>query len=111
MKMPYKSEKIKIEHTIYDKRIKIFDDEKDEIIKKYESGMSIRALSRIYKVDRNIIKCVINPDFKKEMYKNSAERAKKYRDEKRYSGKVRNEYMQKHRKYKNDLYKKGEIKL
>ena len=40
--MPYKSEKIKIEHTKHDKRIRLTENQKDEII-------SLRGLISIHK--------------------------------------------------------------
>ena len=51
--MPYKCEKIKIANTQYDRRIKLSDDDKEEIQDRYfNHGESMRSLSRVFKVDR-----------------------------------------------------------
>jgi len=106
--MPYKSETIKIANTKYDKRIKLSDDEIDEIKYKYfNNGQSMRSLSREYKVDRQVIKYNLFPEYKKQMYKRNKEYMKTYE----VSKDTRNEYMRTHRQYKQELYVKGEIKL
>jgi hypothetical protein len=104
--MPYKSEKIKIANTKHDKRIKLDEDDKEQIVKKYYQGQSMRSLSREYKVDRQVIKYTIFPNYKEEMYKRNKEYLKTYEVDKE----TRNEYARKHRKHKQDLYLKGEIK-
>ena len=105
--MPYKSEKIKIEGSKYDRRIKLSRLEKEEICKKYyEQGMSMRALSREYGVDRQVIKYTIFPEYKLEFYKANRER-KHYLNTTKDQ---RNKYARSHRKYKQELYKKGLIK-
>lgn len=106
--MPYKSETIKIANTKYDKRIKLSEDEIEEIKYKYFSqGQSMRSLSREYKVDRQVIKYNLFLEYKKEMYKRNKEYQKTYE----VSKETRNEYMRTHRKHKQDLYLKGKIKL
>ena len=101
--MPYKSEKIKIAHTKYDKRIKITDDDKEEIIKKRKQGQSIRSLAREYKVDRNVIKIITDPNFDKRFKEADKIRQAKYLKEKRYADR-HSDYMKTHRKYKQQLY-------
>lgn len=108
--MPYKSEQIKIANTKHDKRIKLDDDDKEKILKQYEKGQSIRSLSREFQVDRNVIKIIVDPEFAKSFKEANIKRQEKYRDEKRYKDK-RNKYMRTHRKHKQELYIKGEIKL
>jgi hypothetical protein len=62
-KMPFLSEKKLINHTRYDRRIKLTERQKNAILKQYGSGASIRKLSRTYKVDRKTIKAVLNPEW------------------------------------------------
>lgn len=102
--MPFKSEKIKIEGTKFDRRIKLDDDDKNEIIRRYENGESMRSLSRSFKVDRQVIKYTIFPEYKEQFYKANRERQKEYDKEKHTV------YIRKHRQYKNKLYKEGKIK-
>jgi hypothetical protein len=108
--MPYKSEKIKIAHTKYDRRLKLDDDDRAFIMQKYLKGESIRGLSRQFKVDRNVIKMIVDPEFKKRFKEADKKRQKKYRDEKRYKEK-HNQYMKTHRQYKQSLYLDKKIKL
>jgi len=104
--MPYKSEKIIIANTKNDKRIKLDEDDKIAIVEKYYKGQSMRSLSREYQVDRQVIKYTIFPHYKEAFYKANRERTKPKIDNKK-----RNAYMRKHRKHKQELYLKGEIKL
>ena len=103
--MPYKSEKIKIANTRHDKRIKLDEDDKNAIIEKYYKGQSMRSLSREYQVDRQVIKYTIFPHYKEAFYKANRERTKPEID-----NETRNAYMRTHRKHKQELYIKGEIK-
>lgn len=102
--MPYKSEHIKIANTQYDKRIKLTDDDKEEIISRFEHGESMRSLSRSFKVDRQTIKYTIFKDYKERFYKSNRERSKPEIEKEK-----RNEYMRKHRQHKQKLFKEGKI--
>lgn len=105
--MPYKSEKIKLPKQ-YDRRIKLTDQQRDEIKEKYVSGIqSQRALAREYKVSRRLISFIVNPD----KYEISKEQLKERRKDGRYKpdSKEWNDTMKKHRKYKQDLFLAGKI--
>jgi len=102
--MPYKSEKIRIANTQYDRRIKLDDDDKQSIIDKFYQGQSMRSLAREYQVDRQVIKYTIFPNYKESFYKANRERAKP-----EYDNETRNAYMRKHRHHKQELYKEGKI--
>lgn len=107
--MPYKSEKIKIEKTVNDRRIKLDIDDRNIIIRKYQQGASLRSLSREYQVDKGTIKAIISP----EWYAEKQEKAKgyqKYYREHVVTKKQRSKYIREHRKYKQNLFLKGEIK-
>ena len=104
--MPYKSEKIKIEGTKYDRRTKLTKEEKKEI---YENalGLSQRALASKYGVSRRTIQFILDPEKLKENLKRRKERggSKKYYNKEEWA-----ETMKDHRKHKQSLYKKGLIK-
>jgi len=103
--MPYKCEKIHIANTQFDKRIKLTDDDKQEIIDKFSKGQSMRSLSREFEVDRQVIKYTLFPQFKEEFYKANRERVKP-----EISKEIKNEYMKRHRHHKQQLYVDGLIK-
>ncbi len=104
--MPYKSEKIKIQFTKHDRRIKLDDVDRQQIIRKYNQGSSIRSLGREYSVDKKTIKFVIDPEY----YKETLAYTRSKKNHLNISKEKRNEYMRNHRHYKQKLYIKGEIK-
>lgn len=106
--MPYKSEKIKIENTKYDRRIKLTEEQKKDIKYLYESGQSQRALARTFNVSRTTIRTLVNVDYAKKRKAYTSQYLKKY--EKNMDKDTRNQYMRNHRHYKNDLYLNGKIK-
>lgn len=60
--MPYKSERIKLSRE-QDRRVKLSDEQKDEIRHKYELGIfSQRALAREYNVSRRLISFILFPE-------------------------------------------------
>lgn len=105
--MPFKSEKIKIEFTENDKRIKLTTEQKDMIRKEYATGLiSQRGLAKKYNVSRRTIFNVVNP----EKYLRQLEKYKEERHSKAYYNKNKHkEYIKQHRRYKQELYKNGEI--
>lgn len=107
--MPYKSEKIKIQQTEHDRRIKLTDAQKDEIKRKWRTGLATkRGLAREYKVSPRTIDFLLNPDKLEENKKRRAERGgtKIYYDKEKHR-----EYMKNTRHYKQELYKNNEIQL
>ena len=105
--MPYKCEKIKIANTQYDRRIKLSDDDKEEIQDRYfNRGESMRSLSRVFKVDRQVIKYTLFPDYKEQFYKANRERVKPEIENSKH-----NTYMRTHRAHKQSLYVSGKISL
>lgn len=103
--MPYKSEKIKIEKTSHDRRIKLTEDQKDKI--RSEVGKSQRKLAEEYGVSRRTIQFILSPEKLLENKKRRLERGgwKQYYNKDKY-----NQEMKEHRRYKQELYLKGEIK-
>ena len=104
--MPYKSEKIKLK-GLQDRRKRLTDEQRTEIEKLYRTGFySLNDLAKKFGVSKKTILLIVN--------KNSAERAKQYRKEHwkewQRTGEEWNEVVKEHRKYKQELYKNGELK-
>lgn len=107
--MPYISSKIPIKNTVHDRRIKLSELDKLEILKRYESGESLRSLSRHYDVDRfTIKKCIPAYD---ERIKERAEYSKAYSKAHRASGEEWNATMREHQQYKHKLLLDGKISI
>lgn len=102
--MPYKSEKINIAGTKHDRRIKLTDADRDEI--KELVGMPIRAIARLYGVDKRLIQFILYPE---RAEKNKLDRANRGGSAAYYNKDKQRMYMKNHRHYKQELYKKGEI--
>lgn len=106
--MPYKSEKIKIEFTEKDKRIKLTDEQREKIKTEYSTGIpSQRDLAKKYNVSRKTIYNILHPDKYKEQleeYKIN-EHSKQY-----YQKEKQREYIKKYRRKKQEMFLKGEIK-
>ena len=103
--MPYKSETIKLAPT-QDRRRKLTDEQKEEIKRIYKSGVcGTRPLAKQFGVSRSAIQIIVNP--------NIAERRKQYTKEHwRDHRPTKEEWaatMREHRRYKQELYVKGEL--
>lgn len=105
--MPYKSEKIKIEFTKHDRRLKLTEEERDEIVFKHENGQSQRSLAREYQVDRKTIYNTVYPKKYQQQLKNN--KKNKHWD-KYYNREYNTKKVREHRRYKHKLYSKGKIK-
>lgn len=103
--MPSKVDKISINNPKLDKRIKLTDTDKENIVKEYESGnISITSLGKKYGVSKRLIQFTLFPE-RKEM---ARQRFLENRKEGKYYDKEKhNEYMKKHREHKKDLLDKG----
>lgn len=105
--MPRKVDSMAINNPKLDKRVRLSDEDKKNVVKDYESGLySIRALERKYKVSRRLIQFTLFPE--------RAEHAKKLYKERRKDGRYydkdkHREGTQKHRDYKDELLKQGLI--
>ena len=105
--MPYKSEKIALPKK-YDRRVKLTDEQKEEIRVKYATGFySQRQLAREYKVSRRLIQFCIDDNKRVKC----AEQFKERRKDGRYkpTKEEHNQIMTEHRHYKEELHKKGLI--
>jgi transposase-like protein len=104
--MPYKSERIIIANTQYDKRIKLDEDDKQQIVSIHNQGQSMRSLAREYHVDRQVIRYTIYPEHYEALKAYSREYQRTYD----VGVDKRNEYKRVHRKHKQELYLEGKIK-
>lgn len=104
--MPYKSEKINLSET-QDRRRKLTKEQKEEIKAIYATGVcGTRPLAKQFKVSRSLIQIIVNPSIaqkRKEYTKNNWAKYKATREE-------RAEIQREHRRYKQELYVKGELK-
>ena len=106
--MPYKSEKIKLSKE-QDRRIKLTDEQREEIKRKYETGLySQRKLAGEYNVSRRLITFILD----EEKYERAKEQLKERRADGRYkpTNEEWAETIREHRKYKQNLYLQGKLK-
>ena len=104
--MPYKSEKIRLNEK-QDRRKRLTDEQRKEIRELYCTGCySLNDLAKRFNVSKKSILLIVNND--------SAERARQYRKEHwrewQRKGEEHNKAIQNTRKYKQELYLKGELK-
>lgn len=104
--MPYKSEHIRL-RGLQDRRRKLTDDQKEEIKYLYSTGSwSLNKLGIRFGVSKKTILLLVNQD--------SADRAQEYRKENwREFQKIKEERTRatrEHRRYKQSLYLKGELR-
>lgn len=103
--MPYKFEKTPINNPKNDKRVKLTEEDKKNIVKEYESGsISINSLAKKYGVSKRLIQFTLFPERKekaKQLYK------ERQKDGRYYDKDKHKEYVKKHRDHKKDLWNKG----
>jgi hypothetical protein len=103
--MPYKFDKVPINNPKLDKRVKLTEDDKKNIVADYETGViSINGLAKKYGVSKRTIQFTLFPERKekaKQLYK---ERRK---DGRYYDKDKHNEYMKNHREHKKELWNNG----
>lgn len=103
--MPYIAEKIKLPHE-YDRRRKLSDEQRQEIIKLYSTGnYSLRQLGRKYNVDKGTISLIVNPEMKLKYQKYNQENWRRHQTH----GEEHNATIREHRAYKHKLYKEGKL--
>lgn len=104
--MPYKSEKIKL-NELQDRRKRLTDKQREEIKELYGTGFySLNDLAKRFCVSKKTILLIVNKD--------SAEKARQYRKDHwkdwQRKGEEHNKAINNTRKYKQKLYKRGELK-
>lgn len=107
--MPYKFEKTAINNPEHDKRVKLTDEQREEIRNEYALGnLSQRGLAQKYGVSRRLIQFILSPEKLEKAKNDFAERQK---DGRYYSKEKQREYIKKHRDHKKDLVSKGLLKI
>lgn len=108
--MPYKSERIPISGTAYDRRQKLTPEQREEIYHRYHTeSISQRRLAQEYGVSRRLVTFIIDPDKMEESrqrLKQSKAKGLYKPDKKKWASTVRE-----HRRYKQELFKQGLIKI
>lgn len=106
--MPYKSEKIKIEGTMFDRRRKLSDDQKQHIRwLREEEEISYNNLAKMFNVSKRLIIFVCCP----EKEEKSRQRFKELRKDGRYYNREsHNQSVKEMRRYKQELVKNGTLK-
>lgn len=107
--MPFKFDKVSINNPKHDKRYKLTEEDKKNIVEEYKTGLiSTRGLATKYNVSRRTIQFVLDPEKKEVVKKQFAERQK---DGRYYDKDKHKDYMRKHREHKKDLVEKGLLNL
>lgn len=97
--MPYKAEKLRLPPE-YDRRRKLSDEQKDEILHKYETGLySLNSLAKEYGVCKKSILLIVNPESKRKNSQRIKDHWKDYVPTKEQ----RNAIMKEHRAYKHKV--------
>lgn len=103
--MPYKSEKARIAGTSFDRRRKLDDGDRAQIlILRQQDGMSYNKLARMFGVSKRLIQFVCDPEKEarcKEQYR-VRRKDGRYYDRETHNAAIRNL-----RRYKEDLIKSG----
>lgn len=103
--MPYKSEKLKLSET-QDRRRRLTDEQKEEIKKLYATGLvGQRPLAKQFGVSRSLIQIIVNPEIAEKKKQRIKEHWRDYRPSKEEWA----ETIREHRRYKQELYLKGEL--
>lgn len=104
--MPYKSEKIKLKDT-QDRRRKITDVQREEIKELYKTGLySWNTLADKYGVSKGTIGVIVSETRQASIKKYNKENWK----DKALPRELQTEAIRKTRRYKQELYLKGELK-
>lgn len=103
--MPYKSEKMKLSET-QDRRRRLTTEQQEEIRKLYATGLySWNKLAGMYKCSKSRIGQIVNPERDAKCKARIREHWKDYQQK----GEAWNATIREHRKYKQQLYLKGEL--
>lgn len=104
--MPYKSTQIKLaEHQ--DRRRKLTEEQKEQIREIYKTGVcGTRILAKQFGVSKSTIQVIVNPAIAQRHKNRSKAHWRDYRPSKEeWAATIRE-----HRRYKQELYVKGELK-
>lgn len=100
--MPNKTDSIPIHDEFLDRRVRMLSCQKEMCLAMYNRGAGIRAMARMYGVDKRTIQFLLFPERKKRNLELRKERGgtKIYYDRAKHRSSMKD-----HRNYKNDLFK------
>lgn len=105
--MPYTHETKRIKLTgLQDRRRKLTDEQKAEIIRLRDEGWSLMELARKFEVSKKLILLIVNPESKAK----NDDYIKKHWKEFQQTKEERTKAVRKTRQYKQQLFLKGELK-
>lgn len=103
--MPYTFDRIPINNKKHDRRVKLSDQDREEIRELYAKGdISQQALADKYNVSKRLVHFIIHPE--KEVAARKQFKARQ-KDRRYYDKDKQRMYMKKHREHKKELYKKN----
>lgn len=91
---------------LQDRRRKLTDEQKAEIIRLRDEGWSLMKLAKEFEVSKATILCIVNPEFKAKRKKYIKDNWREFRQ----TREEHNEAVKKTRRYKQELFLKGELK-
>lgn len=105
--MPYAHE---VNHLklvgLQDRRRKLTDEQKAEIIRLREDGLSLRKLAKRFEVSLHTIRRIVDPEYKAKNDKYGMDNWRRFQHTKEY----RTEAVKKTRRHRQELFLKGELK-
>lgn len=105
--MPYKSEKIQIQGSTYDRRRKLDDGDRAQIlVLREQDGMSFNKIAKMFGVSKRLIQFICCP-LKEEKCK--AQFKERRKDGRYYNKEDNTNSVRATRRYKQVLYKEGKI--
>lgn len=103
--MPYKVEKKRLPPEL-DRRRKLSDEQKDEIVHKYSTGLySLNGLAKEYNVSKKTVLLIVNSESKRK----NDERIKEHWRDYTPTKEERNATMREHRAYKHKVLKEEDL--
>ena len=91
---------------LQDRRRKLTDEQKAEIIRLREDGLSLRKLAKRFEVSLHTIRRIVDPEYRAKNDKYGMDNWRRFQHTKEY----RTEAVRKTRLYKQELFLKGELK-
>ena len=105
--MPYTHEVNHIKLVgLQDRRRKLTDEQKTEIIRLRDEGLSLRKLAKRFEVSLHTIRRIVDPEYKAKNDKYGMDNWRRFQHTKEY----RNEAVKKTRHHRQELFLKGELK-
>lgn len=105
--MPYTHETNHIKLVgLQDRRRKLTDEQKTEIIRLRDEGLSLRKLAKRFEVSLHTIRRIVDPEYKAKNDKYGRDNWRRFQHTKEY----RTEAVKKTRHHRQELFLKGELK-